>query len=204
MIHFPVFYWCSTVPNSDSTCADSQSHSGINVIHLTHQNSFVFAQTHWIYIIHTPLYIPRAFDIMSLGWYKQASPRLLWGFSSTYSQSLFFPFLCVSATQLSGQRKELFRHYLSRLVFSSTKLRMNESNPSVFDPWTENVLLWWGWWKAFFFFFPNAELSLMFFGVESRHLVVNRRNETEINLKVVSDFDLCNILLTKQLSHHQK
>lgn len=119
---------------------------------------------------------------MRLGWYRLASPKLHWGFSCSHSQSLFFFFnLCVSATQLSGQK----RVYLSRLVFPSTKLRMNESNPSVFDPQTQNVLLfslwWWRRWKtSFFLFFSKAELWLKFFCVKSHHLVVDGRDKFHI------------------------
>lgn len=132
------------------------------------QSRVVSAQTHCIYIMLFSLYGARAFDIIRPGWYKQASPKLHRGFSSSFFAPPPLP--CVSATQLSGPRKGLFRHYLSRLVFPSTKQRMNESNPSVFDPRSENVLLfslwWWGPWKAFsssffpLFFFCGWNFSM--------------------------------------------
>ncbi len=97
-----------------------------------------------------PLWGPRAFDIMRLGWYRQTSPKLHRGFSA-HIPSLSFSPLCLCNTALRP-REGLFRQYLSRLVFPSTKLRMNESNPSVFDPRPHNVLLFslWRWrrWKA--------------------------------------------------------
>lgn len=104
---------------------------------------------------------------MRLSWYKQASPNLHEAFP-THIPSLCVLFsLRVSARELSGQWKSLFRHYLSRLVFPTTKLRMNESNLSVFDPRPENVLLfglwWWRRWKESSFFCLTSKAMTGFF-----------------------------------------
>lgn len=126
------------------------------------------AQTHCIYII-----LSSSVRSQSI-WYYEAG-LIQTGISKASSRLFllifpvivffFFPPLCLCITALRP-KEGLFRHYLSGLVFPSTKLRMNESNPSVFDPQPQNVLLFslWRWrrWKAspslsFFFLFIQKQ-----------------------------------------------
>ncbi len=103
-------YWCRIAPNNYSTFPDSQSHIGVNAIRLTHRNRLVSAQHRLIaFILYSFLCgVPERL--------------ILWGWADTYrhlqsfteafpaqipSLCFFFSFfLCVSATQLSGQKRD--------------------------------------------------------------------------------------------------
>lgn len=135
--HVSYIYWYSRAPNNDSASPDSQSHMGVNVIHLMHQNESCLC-TDLLYLYYTLSSIRRH----SI-WYYAAGP-IKTGISKASARICCLILLVfvlfpppppnASATPLSGQRKGLFRHYLSRLVFRSTELRMYQSNPSVSDP----------------------------------------------------------------------